>query len=79
MWVVVKTTVPFWISIIRRHLIIRVPKKGIIILTATHISRIVVGVSNLVAAVRSLAHSFNAVSKKLETSASSFMTTRFRV
>ena len=27
-WVVVKIMVPFWISIIIRHLISRVPKKG---------------------------------------------------
>ena len=28
MWVVVKMMVPFWIPIIIRHLILRVPKKG---------------------------------------------------
>ena len=27
-WVLVKTMVPFWILIIIRHLILRVPKKG---------------------------------------------------
>ena len=37
-WVVVKIMVPFWFPIIIRHLIFRVPKKGIIILTTTHIS-----------------------------------------
>ena len=29
--------VPFWIPIIRRHLIFRVPQKGIIILITTHL------------------------------------------
>ena len=29
--------VPFWVPIIIRHLIFRVPKKGFIILTTTHI------------------------------------------
>ena len=33
--------VPFWIPILR-HLIFRVPKKGTIILTTTHISRVIV-------------------------------------
>ena len=28
MWVVVKTRVPFWLLIIIRHLLFRVPKKG---------------------------------------------------
>ena len=28
LWVVVKITVPFWIPIIIRHLVFRVPKKG---------------------------------------------------
>ena len=28
MWVVVKIMIPFWIPIIIRHLIFRVPKKG---------------------------------------------------
>ena len=28
MWVAVKIIVPFWVSIIIRHLIFRVPKKG---------------------------------------------------
>ena len=37
MWVVVKIMVPFWIPIIIRHLIFRVPKKGAIVLTTTHI------------------------------------------
>ena len=36
-WVVVKIMVPFWVPIIIRHLICRVPKKGTIILTTTHI------------------------------------------
>ena len=27
-WVVVKTRVPFWVLIIIRHLLLRVPKKG---------------------------------------------------
>ena len=27
-WVVVKIMVPFWVPIILRHLILRVPKKG---------------------------------------------------
>ena len=36
-WVVVKIIVPFWIPIIMRHLTSRVPPKGIIILTTTHI------------------------------------------
>ena len=29
--------VPFWVPIIIRHLILRVPQKGIIILTTTHV------------------------------------------
>ena len=33
----VKIMVPFWVPIIVRHLIFRVPKKGTIILTTTHI------------------------------------------
>ena len=37
-WVVVKIMAPFWIPIIIRHLIFRVPKKGTIILTTTHIT-----------------------------------------
>ena len=36
-WVVVKIMVPFWVPITIWHLIFRVPKKGIIILTSTHI------------------------------------------
>ena len=36
-WVVVKIMVPFWIPIIIRPLIFRVPKKGTIILTTTHL------------------------------------------
>ena len=36
-WVVVKIMVSFWIPTIIRHLIFRVPKKGTIILTTTHI------------------------------------------
>ena len=28
MWVVVKTMVPFWVPIIVRHLLFRVPQKG---------------------------------------------------
>ena len=36
-WVVVKIMVPFWVPIIVRHLIFRVPKKGTLILTTTHI------------------------------------------
>ena len=36
-WVVVKIMVPFWIPIIIRHLIFRVPQKGTIILTTTHL------------------------------------------
>ena len=36
-WVVVKTTVPCWIPIIRRHLIFRVPKQEPCFLTTTHI------------------------------------------
>ena len=36
MWVDVKIMVPFWIPIIR-HLIFRVPQKGIRILTTTHV------------------------------------------
>ena len=38
MWVVVKIMVPFWVPIIIRHLLFRVPKKGTIILTTTHVS-----------------------------------------
>ena len=30
MWVVVKIMVPFWVPIIARHLLFRVPKKGTI-------------------------------------------------
>ena len=37
-WVVVKVMVLVWIPIIMRHLIFRVPKKGVIILTTTHLS-----------------------------------------
>ena len=37
MWVVVKIMVPFWIAIIIRHLIFRVPKKGTIVLATTHV------------------------------------------
>ena len=37
-WVVVKIMVPFGVLIIIRHLLLRVPKKGAIILTATHMS-----------------------------------------
>ena len=37
-WVVVEIVVPFWIPIIIRHLIFRVPKKGTIILTITHMN-----------------------------------------
>ena len=32
-----KFMAPFWVPIIIRHLIFRVPQKGIIILTTTHI------------------------------------------
>ena len=35
-WVVVRIGVSFWVPIIARHLIFRVPKKGTLILTATH-------------------------------------------
>ena len=35
-WVVVKIMVPFWVPIIIRHLLFRVPKRGTIILTTTH-------------------------------------------
>ena len=35
-WVVVKIRVPFWVLNIIRHLIFRVPKKGTLILTTTH-------------------------------------------
>ena len=37
MWVVVKIMVPFWVPIIIGHLIFRVPKKGPLILTTTHV------------------------------------------
>ena len=37
MWLVVKIMVPFWVPIIIRPLIFRVPKKGTIILTTTHV------------------------------------------
>ena len=33
-WVVVKITVPFWVLIIIRHLIFRVPKNPILIIKA---------------------------------------------
>ena len=36
-WLVVKIMVPFWIPIIIRHLIFRVPKKGTKVLTTTHL------------------------------------------
>ena len=36
-WVVVKIMVPFWVLIIIRHLLFRVPQKVTIILTTTHI------------------------------------------
>ena len=39
-WVVVKIMVPFWVPIIIRHLLFRVPKIGNIILTATHTQRV---------------------------------------
>ena len=39
-WVVVKIMVLFWVPIIIRHLLFRVPKKGTIILTTTHIGGI---------------------------------------
>ena len=32
-WVVVKVMVPFWVPIIIRHLLFRVPKKGLILTT----------------------------------------------
>ena len=35
-WVVVKIMVPFWAPNIVRHLIFRVPQKGTLILTPTH-------------------------------------------
>ena len=35
-WVVVKIMVPFWVPNIVRHLLFRVPKKGALILTTTH-------------------------------------------
>ena len=35
-WVVVKIMIPFWVLIVMRHLIFRVPQKGAIILTTTH-------------------------------------------
>ena len=35
--VVVKIMVPFWVLIIIRHLILRIPQQGVIILTTTHI------------------------------------------
>ena len=35
-WVVITIMVPFWIPIIIRQLIFRVPQKGVIILTTTH-------------------------------------------
>ena len=37
-WVAVKIMVPFWVLIIIRHLIFRVPQKGAIILTTTQMS-----------------------------------------
>ena len=37
-WVVVKIMVPFWVPIIARPLIFRVPLKGTIILITTHIN-----------------------------------------
>ena len=40
-WVVVKIMVPFWVPIIIRHLISRVPKKGTTILSTTHIVGII--------------------------------------
>ena len=36
-WVVVKIAVPFWVPIILRHLLFRVPQKGTIILTTTQV------------------------------------------
>ena len=40
MWVVVNIMVPFWIPIIIRHLICRVPKNGTLILTTTHVAAV---------------------------------------
>ena len=37
MWVVIKIMVPFWVPIIIRPLIFRVPQKGTIILITTHV------------------------------------------
>ena len=38
-WVVVKIGVSFWVLIIIRHLLFRVPKKGTLILTTTHMTK----------------------------------------
>ena len=35
-WVVVKIMIPFWVRNIIRHLIFRVPQKGTLVLTTTH-------------------------------------------
>ena len=37
MWVVVKIMVPFWVLIIIRHLLFRVPQKSTLILKTTHV------------------------------------------
>ena len=37
-WVVVKIMVPFWVPIVIRHLIFRVPQQGTTISTATHLA-----------------------------------------
>ena len=45
-WVVVKSMVPFWIPIIIRHLIFRVPNKGTIVLRTLTVSTTEIGDSN---------------------------------
>ena len=37
LWVVVKIMVPFWVPIIKRNVLFRVPQKGTIILTTTRV------------------------------------------
>ena len=37
-WVVVRIMVPFWVPIFIRHLLFKVPKKGTIMLTTTHMA-----------------------------------------
>ena len=43
-WVVVKIMIPFGVLIIIRHLIFRVPQKGTLILTTTHIGALMFGI-----------------------------------